>query len=265
VNTATLQNLTAMAFTMASDDPEGPEHWKLQVLLGSKRSHVDFASLSANDLYGKIRDVLEYKCKKNSYGRDTCEQDEYTWGPVQYNSINSCGAWKRGFCRNDARHVIQVYSNNFPSSMPGLREVFISHVADVFRATVLDGKNQYSLHLHDGSKTKICGFQDFDWYSFANAPNKVEISLSPPPYEDLEQYPHLFVRFNLNKDAVEGKWDCIGSISPVDKVAPPERVETYSHLIGKPVWGWTDCPSKEIDGDCSDPGNGAVKIKDCTY
>jgi hypothetical protein len=81
----------------------------------------------------------------------------------------------------------------------------------------------------------------------------------------LENYPHLFVRFNLNKDAVEGKWDCVGSIKAVDKVAPPKRIETYANLIGRPVWGWTDCPNKAINGDCGEPGGDKVKIKDCNY
>jgi hypothetical protein len=131
VNSATLQNLTAMAF--AGDDPSGPERWKLQVSLGSERSHVQEQGYH---LYLKIREILEYKCKENAYGRDVCDQSEYSWGPVNYNSINNCGVFKRGFCRDDSRHVLQVYSSNFPSASPGMREMFIEHVASVFGATV---------------------------------------------------------------------------------------------------------------------------------
>jgi len=221
--------------------------WKLQVLLGTQRQHA--GGWHGDVLANKIREILLDKCP-DAFGRDVCDKKITAWGPVGYTSVKECilGPVRREFYRDDANLVLEIYSSYFPADNPGLRDLFINHVAEVFGSTSDLKVNQYEVKLVNAGSHSCADKRS--WNRFANAPDRVEISLSPPPYEDLDTNPHLYVRLSLNRNAVEGKFDCVGSVKAADEVAPPGRIAAYSRLINRPVWGWTYCPTREVSGDC---------------
>lgn len=181
-----------LAAATANGDTSSDERWKLQVTIGHERQHA--GGWTGQRLANQMRNILLEKCP-DKFGRHVCDAAAYGWGPVGYTNVQKCGITKtfRGFYRDDAELVLEVYSHLFPENAPGLRDLLINHVAEVFGATTDLKVNQYEVSLKNAG-CNSCGCIEKTWNRFANAPDRVEVSLSAPPYEDLDNSPHLFVR-----------------------------------------------------------------------
>jgi hypothetical protein len=129
-----------------------------------------------------------------------------------------------------------------------LRDELIQHVADAFGKSSELKVNCYEVHL----KRSEASIYD-KWYHFCNAPDSVEVSLSPPGDTE-EEFAMLRVRLSFNGATTEGKFDCVGSITAIDSIAPASRLQKYSGIMhDADVWKWTHCRSKAVDGDCTPP------------